>query len=59
MKEPSEFDFGNNKGEHTDPNPLPISYTPLMCIHCGDKYHPDGENTNKDGYVCKVSELKK
>ena len=52
MENPSEFDFGNNPGENTDPNPPSVTFTPLTCPRCGGEPHPDKVGTHPDGGVC-------
>tara|TARA_R100000734_G_C3267446_1_gene64321 strand:- start:131 stop:367 length:237 start_codon:yes stop_codon:yes gene_type:complete len=54
MKEPSEFDFGNNKGENIDPNPSPLGFTAPTCPRCGGAEHLDTVGTHEDGNICKV-----
>ena len=52
MKEPSEYDFGNNPGEHTDPNPSSMTFISPTCPRCGGEPHEDKVGTYSDGNVC-------
>ena len=52
MKEPSEYDFGNNPGENTDQNLPSVTFIPSTCPRCEGEPHEDTVGTYSDGNVC-------